>query len=224
MGSDSEFNTIAILRDEATHILEHNPSDSGQSSPQQGGWTRANVAKMTKADSVMRETLRMQSLGGRNVVRKVLVDGLVSDSGVALPRGSLVGFLGQPVHHDEDKYEDAGQFDPFRFSRIREREAVRDQNEGATAGTAGTAVKSGTSWAFVSTSPDFLPFGTGRHACPGRFLVDFELKMIISYVLAHYEVRFPDSYGGKRPPNQWIAEINIPPSDVKILVKRRAAG
>lgn len=221
MGSDSEFNTIAILRDEATHILEPNASGSGQRSPQRGGWTRANVAKMTKADSVMRETLRMQSIGGRNVVRKVLVDGLVTDSGVALPRGSLVGFLGQPVHHDEAKYEDAGQFDPFRFSRIREREAVRDQKEGETAGT---AVKSGTSSAFVSTSPDFLPFGNGRHACPGRFLVDFELKMIISYVLAHYEVRFPDAYGGKRPPNQWIAEINIPPSDVKILVKRRAAG
>lgn len=91
MGSDSEFNMMAIFRDEASRILGPNPSGSGQRSPQWGGWTRANVAKMTKADSVMRETLRMQSFAGRNVVRKVLVDALVTDSGAALPKGWLEG-------------------------------------------------------------------------------------------------------------------------------------
>lgn len=200
MGSDSEFNTISVLRDEASRVLEPTPG-------QGRAWTRPRAARLVRADSVMRETLRMQSLGSRNLIRKVMVDGLVTDGGVRLPRGAHVAFLGQPTHHDEDRYEGAGRYDPFRFSRAREREAP---------GAGG-----GTSSAFVSTSPDFLPFGTGRHACPGRFLVDLELKMIITYVLARYDLRFPDSYGGERPPNVWKAEIQVPPDDVKIMVRRR---
>ena len=79
-------------------------------------------------------------------------------------------------------------------------------------------------WSFLTTSADFLPFGHGKHACPGRFLIDFELKMIIAYVLMNYDVKFPDVYGGKRPANRWLAEAYLPPDDAKILVKRRKAA
>lgn len=199
-----------MLRDEAARVL----------GGQHPAWTRPNVARMTRSDSAMRETLRMQQLGVRNLIRKVMVDGLVTDGGVRLPRGANVGFLGQPTHYDGEKYEEPGKFDPFRFSRVRE------ASEGAAAAATaqlggGSAVKGGTASAFVSTSPDFLPFGNGRHACPGRFLVDFELKMIITYVLTNYDVRFPDSYGGTRPPTVWKAEMQVPPDDVKIMVRRK---
>lgn len=66
-----------------------------------------------------------------------------------------------------------------------------------------------------------MPFGYGRHAYPGRFLVDFELKMIVAYILKHYDLEFPPEYKGKRPPNGQAAELTIPPPNVKIRVKRR---
>lgn len=195
MGSDEEYSTIAVLRDEVNRILGDDAI-----------WTKAKVSKMTRADSVARETLRCQSFGGRAVFRKVMTDGIVTDAGVKLPKGCIISFFSQPMHADESKYENPLKYDPFRFSRIRE--AAED------------AAKANT-LSFVSTSPDNLPFGHGKHACPGRFLIDFELKMIIAYVLAHYDVKFPAGYHGKRPENKWLTEAIIPPPQVKVLIKRK---
>ncbi|KAL5334133.1 cytochrome P450 [Aspergillus crustosus] len=197
LGSDAEYNTIAVLRDEVTRILG---DDSG--------WTKAKVSKMIRADSVARETLRLHSFGGRAVFRQVLVDGVETDGGIKLPKGTVFSFLSQPAHVDEETYEDALKYDPFRFSRIRE---AADPSKGNTL-------------SFVSTSPDFLAFSHGKHACPGRFLIDFELKMIIAYVLKHYDLKFPEEYGEKRPANRWMAEALTPPDGVRLLVKRRKAS
>jgi cytochrome P450 len=49
-------------------------------------------------------------------------------------------------------YPDPEVFDGFRFSKLRESEE---------SGSAKFQV--------VTTSLDYLPFGHGRHACPGRF-------------------------------------------------------
>ncbi|KAL4953557.1 cytochrome P450 [Aspergillus filifer] len=194
LGSDKEYNTINILRDEVSHILE---SDTA--------WTKAKVSKMTKADSVARETLRLHSFGGRAAFRKVLVDGVTTDTGLQIPKGTIFSTLSQQAHTDPSIYEHPLKYDPFRFSRQRESEDA----------------KKGGSLSFVSTSSNFLAFSHGKHACPGRFLIDFELKMIIAYVLRNYDVKFPDEYQGKRPDNQWLTEANIPPPGVKVLVKRR---
>ncbi|KAL4812992.1 cytochrome P450 [Aspergillus spinulosporus] len=195
LASDPEYNTIAVLRDEIDRVLG---SDTA--------WTKAKVSKMIKADSVARETLRCHSFGGRAVLRKVLVDGVTTDAGLALPKGTLFGFLSQQAHMDEETYDDPLKYDPFRFSRVREA-----ANDPAKIG----------SLSFVSTGPNYLPFSHGKHACPGRFLVDFELKMIIAYVLRNYDIRFPEEYQGKRPANRWVAEAVFPPSGARVLVKRR---
>ncbi|KAL4928078.1 cytochrome P450 [Aspergillus undulatus] len=195
LGSDAEYNTIATLRDETIQILG---SDTE--------WTKAKVSKMTKADSVARETLRLQSFGGRAGFRKVVVDGVTTDTGLKLPKGTLFSFLSQQAHVDEDVYEASLKYDPFRFSRMRE--------EATDASRAG-------SLSFVSTGPSFLAFSHGKHACPGRFLIDFELKMIIAYVLRNYDVKFPEEYGDQRPPNRWLSEATIPPPGARVLVKRR---
>lgn len=192
MGSDAEFDTVAVLRDEVARV--------GLDTE----WTKAKVAQMVKADSVTRETLRCHSFGGRAVFRKVLADGVVTDAGVGLPKGTLFSFLSQQVHSDETTYEAPLKYDPFRFSRAREAETEKKG-----------------SLSFVATGPTFLPFGHGKHACPGRFLVDFELKMIIAYVLSKYDLKFPEEYGNKRPANRWMAEALCPPAGVRVLVKRR---
>ncbi|RHZ55175.1 uncharacterized protein CDV56_107749 [Aspergillus thermomutatus] len=202
LDSDHDFDTVAALRDEVHRII--GPDGTGQ-------WTKSNVARMFKADSIARETLRLHSNTNRGVFRKVLVDGLTTEDGIKLPRNSYVSFLARPLQCDPEKFESPLRFDPFRFSRLRETASVE----------AGTEKPRGSNLSFVSTSPEHLPFGHGNHSCPGRFLVDFEVKMILAYVLNNYEIQFPADYGGRRPASKWVAEALAPPA-ARIRVRRRA--
>ncbi|KAI1262197.1 cytochrome P450 [Xylariaceae sp. FL1019] len=199
LDSDKEFNTMAVLRDEVQRIMGDDKD-----------WTKQKVQAMIRADSAARETMRLHSFGNRSVLRKVMKEGLVTEDGVALPKGSMISFLAFPPQVEADKFEDPMKYDPFRYSRVRE--AAADPETG----------KPGASHlSFVSTSPDHLPFSHGRHACPGRFLIDFELKMIAAFVLMNYDIEFPAEYNGKRPQNEWVAEASFPPAGVKLRIKRR---
>ncbi|KAJ0158932.1 Fumitremorgin C monooxygenase [Colletotrichum tanaceti] len=201
LASDAEFDTIAVLRDEVDRVLRDDDNDDND-----GNWTKAKVSRMVKADSVARETLRLHSFGGRAVFRKVMVDGLETPDGHVLPRGTIISFLAHPAQTDGEAMKDPLKYDPFRFSRIREA-AARDEKPPAVS--------------FVTTGPEYLPFGHGKHACPGRFLIDFELKMIIAYLLGHYDVELPAEYNGKRPENYWLTEACFPPDGVRVRIRRK---
>ena len=200
IGSDVEFNTVAVLRDEVNRVLGVDVGTRGQA------WTKTNFSKLVACDSVIRESMRLHSFGNRALLRVVMADGVRTEDGIELPKGSLVSVLSYPIHQNEDLFEDATKFDPLRYTRRRD-----NGNADTRAGNL----------SLVTTGPQFLPFGHGKHACPGRFLVDFELKMLITHLLSHYDVKFPEDYQGKRPPNRWITEASLPPKGVRILVKRR---
>ncbi|KAG9254797.1 cytochrome P450 [Emericellopsis atlantica] len=212
LGSDPKHNTIARLINESEQILATADSFDEAGRPR---WTKTLVSKMKLADSVSRETLRLNPFGYRAMFRKVMVDGLKTEDGHELPKGNVLSYLGFSRQLCGEGYgADPRTYDPFRFSRMRDEAAPVEQGSGEEKKT---PVQT-----FVTTSPDFVPFGHGKHACPGRFLIDFELKMILSYVLRHYHLKFPDSYEGKRPENQWLAEATVPPLNVKICVKRKS--
>ncbi|RGP76850.1 ent-kaurene oxidase [Fusarium longipes] len=198
IGSDAEYNTISVLRDEMDRLL---------GSDDTSGWTKSAIQSMTRADSVSRESIRLGSFGGRAVFRKVMTNDFKTQEGYHLPKGTLLSFIAFPAQTDNELYEDGLKYDPFRFSRIREAAASRGDKAPPVT--------------FVTTSPEFLVFGHGKHACPGRFLIDFEMKMILAYIVKNYDLKFPEEYEGKRPPNVWIAEANNPPSGARIMVKRR---
>jgi cytochrome P450 len=195
--SDKEYNTITALREEFATILAANGNT----------WTRLSISQMMKADSICRETLRVNAFANRSVFKQVMVDGLRTEDGILLPKGALLSVLASPVHGDGDLFKDPDKFDPYRFSRIREDKTL-DAKEKANL----TA---------VSTGPQFLPFGHGKNACPGRFFFDFEFKMIIAYLFMNYDIELPKEYGGKRPENKWVSEAMMPPTEGKLSVKRR---
>ncbi|KAK3385379.1 cytochrome P450 [Podospora didyma] len=210
IGSNAEHNTISTLRDEFKRV---------------GGgdqWTKARIAKMVRTDSVARETLRLHQFGGRGGFKKVMVDGFTLPNGVMVPRGTMLTWFTYPMQTDEAIYgPDARAYDPFRFSRMREEE---ERNEKARMKVKTKANEDGAKalLSFVSTSATaFMPFGHGKHACPGRFLADFEFKMILEYLFTRYDVEFPEEYQGKRPPNVWVAEALFPPTGARIRARRR---
>lgn len=239
--SDKQFNTIATLTEELTNVFGVSPDPKG--GPNIGDhrvWTRININRLDKADSLMRETARLHTFGSRAMLRKVIPkEGVTTDAGIHLPHGRCVSFMAHPVQMDEEAFDDPEVFDPFRFVRMRD--AVVDakkrtldvadkeiENEGGADIDAeyhsevARAARAGP-LRFVTTGPNNLTFGHGRHACPGRFVVDFQLKMVIAHVITRYELAFPEEYGGRRPENTWMADVKLP-KHARIRVRRKGVN
>ncbi|TBU58191.1 cytochrome P450 [Dichomitus squalens] len=164
------------------------------------GWTKAAMGKMWKLDSFLKESQRYNGIGLTSVGRKALKDVLLSD-GTLIPAGTLVVANSYPMHHDDEYYPNAGEFDPFRFARMRELEGE------------------GTKHQFVNTSTSYVPFGVGRHACPGRFFAANELKAMLAYIVVNYDVKIDGD--GARPPNVYFANSVIPNQKGKIMFRKR---
>ncbi|KAF7317664.1 Cytochrome P450 [Mycena kentingensis (nom. inval.)] len=150
------------------------------------GWTRASVGKMYKLDSFLRESQRLHGIGTQSLGRKVIKpEGFTFSDGTHLPTGTYVHATTWSLHHDPELYPDPHQFDGFRFWRMRD---AADQ--------AGSA-----KYAAVTTNLDYLAFGHGVHACPGRHFAAVELKAILAHILLNYEFKFEEGREG-RPENQ----------------------
>lgn len=184
-----------------------------------GKWNKRALAQMEKLDSCFRESQRVNSfvtLGlGRRVVAK---DGVTTPEGLHIPRGNQVCVPGYAMHHDPEVYEAPDEFRPFRFSDMRKVAggdgAAAEDKEAAQASYLSRARKQ---WA--TTTNDFLGFGHGRGACPGRFFAAAELKLMLAHLVLNYDFEMME----KRPRNMWFALNRVPPMEQTIRVKRRAA-
>ncbi|KAK7757857.1 hypothetical protein SLS62_000235 [Diatrype stigma] len=90
--------------------------------------------------------------------------------GFQLPAGTNISFASQQVNLDDDVYPDAQTFDAKRF--LRKRENI-DPNK----------------FHFASVSDDSIIFGAGFHACPGRFLAQDVLKLMLIQLLTRYDFK-----------------------------------
>ncbi|KAH9975533.1 cytochrome P450 [Lactifluus volemus] len=167
------------------------------------GWTKAGMDKMYKIDSFIRETQRLDGLNIMVAVRLVLRPFTFSN-GVTVPPGVLVAVPAGVAHRDEEVYTDGDKFEGFRFSKLRERDG-----DGVT-----------TRHQIVSVSPEHVPWGLGRHACPGRFFAATELKALLAHMIVTYDMKFEEGKGS--PPQLWIAGAYIPRSANVMFRKRQA--
>ncbi|CDO73010.1 hypothetical protein BN946_scf185007.g64 [Trametes cinnabarina] len=167
------------------------------------GWTKNAMGRMWKLDSFLRESLRYNGIGLASLTRKALVDVTFPD-GTFVPRGSIIMAAANATHHDDSVYADSEVFDPFRFSRMREADGE------------------GTKHQFVNTSLDYIPFGHGKHACPGRFFAANELKSLLAYIILNYDLKLGGD--GSRPQNIYWALNVIPAPNGKILFRKREAA
>ncbi|KAH6912146.1 cytochrome P450 [Coprinopsis sp. MPI-PUGE-AT-0042] len=167
------------------------------------GWTKDAMGRMRKLDSFMRESSRYVGLGAFSVNRHVRKDFQFSN-GTVVPKGFRLVVPSGPVHHDPDVYADAHTFKGFRFSDIRDggdgTESLKHQ--------------------MVHLEPNFLFFGHGRAACPGRFFAVNEVKAMLAYLLLNYDFRLAD--GAKEtPPPHWNGGSRSPNAFAKMEFRRR---
>jgi cytochrome P450 len=198
--------TIAAIVDEVQGALAATPDN---------GWTKSSLLSLYRTDSAVRESQRLSNFHSTLVERLVVSpNGLHNPiEGWTAPQGSWITFNLTGMHHDEDLYENAQTYDAFRFSRVREaleKQAAENQDENAT-----MEIKR---LGMVTTSDSHLAFGHGRHACPGRFFVAHEIKMILAHLFMNYDVQKIE----KRPQPMWIGATIVPPLDATINVRRKA--
>ncbi|KAI1302998.1 hypothetical protein EDD11_005451 [Mortierella claussenii] len=118
----------------------------------------AAIKKMVHMDSFVREVFRFRT-ERLTLVHRARKNVTLS-SGILISKGSSVIINMRSVHQGPEQGEDTTEFRPWRF-----------------VGKPKAATKAGA---------DFLPFGMGRHACPGRFLAIQELKTIGVLMVSRY--------------------------------------
>ncbi|KAN0100066.1 Cytochrome P450 [Tylopilus felleus] len=165
------------------------------------GWSKASLSKMRKVDSFLKESIRMEGIDILGLTRKTTKDFTFSD-GTFIPKGTRInaGLIG--LHYDEALYDNPEVFNPFRFADI------------------GKPDGEGGKYQFVATSPEYLPFGHGRHACPGRFFAAAELKTMLAHVVTTYDVKLEEHT--TRPQSTRIgSSIGANPT-AKVMFRKRA--
>jgi len=134
--------------------------------------------------------------------RVTLAEGRLAD-GTIIPQGFAVVVNAKNVHMDPEKYPNPQVFDMFRFSKMRDDEESSVRHD------------------FTTLDKDFLPFGAGRHACPGRFFAAMELKIILAQLLLNYDFSLPPNTS--KPKNKTFQYVVIPDTKAKISFRPRVA-
>ncbi|KAH8691730.1 cytochrome P450 monooxygenase, partial [Phaeosphaeriaceae sp. PMI808] len=119
--------------------------------------------------SAIKEAQRLRP-SGKLQMRRAATKDVVLDGGVKLSKGQRVQVDTSPMW-DPSVYPNPDTYDMYRFLRLRE------QSGGAQKGQ------------LVTTTPDFLPFGHGTYACPGRFFASNEIKLALCHLLLKYDWR-----------------------------------
>ncbi|KAF9967740.1 hypothetical protein BGZ70_008401 [Mortierella alpina] len=124
------------------------------------------LKRLTRMDTFIREMMRFRC-ERLSLEHKARQD-VVLSNGMVIPKGSKAIINMASVHQNaEVQGEDPTEFQPWRFI-----------------GKAKTATK---------VSSEFLPFGIGRHSCPGRFLAIQELKTVGALMVSQYsKIQFQD--------------------------------
>ncbi|KAF7332873.1 hypothetical protein MVEN_02392400 [Mycena venus] len=174
------------------------------------GWTRTSISNMVKIDSFLRESQRLSASGPIGMARQIVAkDGFTFSDGTTVPYGSFLSVPGHNVNTDPVVYENPEVFDGFRFSRMRE--GCSGSREG----------KEGSIFTrhMVTTSPNHVVYGHGRHACPGRFFAATQLKTALAHVLINYDVKAETN--GIRPQDHEFSLFKVPNTLGRIYVRKR---
>lgn len=201
LGSDPKLGYLSSIREEIEHVY----AESGQV------WTKASLAKLYRTDSAIRESMRMNSVLYA-VTRKVIAPEGVrnEEEGWTAPYGSHISVAVDARHFDPEVYPDPHTYDAFRFSREMGAYEAGDKSSKEYLKLKSKSI--------VSTSQDFLLFGHGRHACPGRFFIEGELKMLLAYMLMNYDLQH---FSKGRPKNFVFGGVNAPPAGATMKVRRK---
>lgn len=164
------FWTLAhVLTDPgATRAIEHELQTKVEAGPDQP-LSVEDLERLELLDSATKEALRMAA-GSMTVRRATEAASITTRSGTfAIREGDQVCLAPQLTHHDDTVFE---QPETFRYNRFAHDVAGKPSFE-----------KGGERAGFA-----FMPFGAGRHTCPGRFFAVNEVKIFAATLLRRAKI------------------------------------
>ena len=135
--------------------------------------------------------------------RKALRPITLSDGSV-IPAGTLAFCAANAINFDPRFYPDAQTFDGLRFYNHR-RATLEDENK----------------YQLTSITKAQMQFGSGRHACPGRWFASHQAKLILAAILDRYEVKLKAEEG--RPKSLGFQINQLPDPKAAVLFRSRAS-
>ncbi|KAK7222842.1 hypothetical protein V2G26_010845 [Clonostachys chloroleuca] len=134
---------------------------------------REHLSQLPKLDSFIKEVLRFSSPDLATFVRKSSQDVTLSN-GFHIPSGTTLEVATGAIAMDPEGFDHPKIFDGLRFWKKRqlENESVKHQ--------------------FTSVSPRDLEWGYGRHACPGRYMAEVAIKLVMIQILLRFELKNPE--------------------------------
>ncbi|KAK7696711.1 hypothetical protein SLS64_014295 [Diaporthe eres] len=197
-----ETGTIDELREEIVQVMGRN--GEGLSN------LRKSLARLDKMDSFFRESARMTPLSMMTMHRVVQDEaGITLHDGVHLPRGTHLALPAYNIGRDPAMTPNADVFDGMRWYRQRQQ------------GQKSSDEDSGGNWQFVTPDPNYLTFGSGKYVCPGRFIADHMIKLMMVAVLSRYELKRAP---GAPKPTQSYLHVFAFPDQTTLLMKRRVGA
>ncbi|RDB27706.1 Ent-kaurene oxidase [Hypsizygus marmoreus] len=184
---------VKPMRDEIEEIIDRE------------GWTHSGMGRMVKLDSFIKESQRLNPLSSittsihPGMMGRIARTPFTFSDGTYIPAGTTLLVAMQAAHLDDTNYDDPTVFDPFRFVDKTKKVNVSRKVD------------------MASTHADFLAFGHGRHACPGRFFAANELKLMLAHILMTYDVKLE----GEHPKNMWLVTACIPNTKGEVLFRKR---
>ncbi|KAK3317330.1 cytochrome P450 [Cercophora scortea] len=170
-----------------------------------GAMNTQALYQMKLLDSVMRESQRLNPTNMARFTRYVAKPVTLQD-GTRLPAGYFIEAPHMAICRDPLIYPEPDTFNPHRFLHLRQPPHAHTHTAPPAGGTTTAKATAASAAAehkhqFVSTTPDNLSFGYGRHACPGRFFAAHELKLILAHLILAYDIRLPADAKGLRYKN-----------------------
>ncbi|KAI7778657.1 hypothetical protein LA080_001892 [Diaporthe eres] len=168
---------IGLMRDLLAHpgYIQDLRDECVEVLKETGKMDKTALFKMRKLDSVLRESMRKNPASAANMPRLTQED-LKFKDGTVIPKGAYMMVYPMPAVNPE-LYPDPEKFDGYRFLRARDEPGSENKHQSVTTGT------------------DLTFFGHGTHACPGRFLATYEIKLVVIYLLLHYDWELPKTQG-----------------------------
>ncbi|KAI1183937.1 cytochrome P450 [Nemania serpens] len=172
-----------------------------------GGWhDHGNpYDALEKLDSVLRESQRLSPPTTLGMKRLFKVPYTFED-GTHIRAGTYTCMPVFAIENDPSTTSDPKKFDGLRAYRAAHGEGTRPAND----------------YLFSSPGPDFLNFGYGKTACPGRFFASVAVKLVIVKALTDYEFKFLP--GTSRPKNIIAHEFLFTWPWTKMLIRKKEKG
>ncbi|OCK76822.1 cytochrome P450 [Lepidopterella palustris CBS 459.81] len=164
-----------------------------------GGWKKTTLTRMRKLDSFMKES---QRFNGPSLIgfKRAAMEPITLHDGTILPKGTHMVIPVVPIALGSVS-PDPEKFDGFRFYRERQKPGKSNLYQ------------------FAMTDKNTMHFGHGKYSCPGRFFATHTIKILMSYFILNYDMKYPE--GEARPKNFCAHEYVFPDPKARILIKKR---